>query len=165
MTISSLGIIISHSLFIYMSRDGKTDSMKASRHKISSIQLLDPVRAQNRTISEKQSFLSTNGDLLLLTALKKSEDDNTLTMRLVEMGGAEKNFDLKFFTPIQNLVKTNLIEDNCQNTGLKGDVLKMKIGKNSIETYKLDTEQKLMGHRFLTFNAIIQGKSDRGIKG
>jgi alpha-mannosidase len=118
--------------------------------------VIDPVKAQNKLIPEKQSFLSINGDLLLLTALKKSEDDNTLTMRIVEMGGADKNFDLKFFTPIQNIIKTNLIEENGLNTGLHGDVVKMKIGKNAIETYKLDTEKKLTGHRFLTFNTVIR---------
>jgi hypothetical protein len=56
---------------------------------------------------------------------------------MVEMEGADKKIDLKLFTPVKSFMKTNLIEEDEQDTGQNGNVLKLDIGKNSIETFKL----------------------------
>jgi alpha-mannosidase len=99
--------------------------------------ILDPVRAQDRPFHEKQSFLSIEGDLIFLSALKKSEDDNSLTIRLIDMGGIDQKVGLDMFAPVNRLVKTNLIEQERQDTGLNGRNFTLKMGKNSIETFKL----------------------------
>ncbi len=99
--------------------------------------VLDPLRSTNKQLTERESFLSTKGDLLLLSALKKSDDDNNLIMRLVNMDGTYKNIELEFFTPLKNLLKTNLIEGDGMETGQRGTSMKIGIGKNSIETFKL----------------------------
>jgi alpha-mannosidase len=108
---------------------------KQAQNKLYSV--LDPVRALNQTLPEKQSFLSTDGDLLLLTALKKSEDDNSLIIRMVEMNGSDQKIGMQLFAPVQKLVKTNLIEGDEKDTGQSGKDFRLDIGHNSIETYKL----------------------------
>ncbi len=67
--------------------------------------VLDPVRALNSSLPEKQSFLTSSGDLLLLTALKKSEDDNSLIIRMAEMNGSDQKIGLQLFTPFKTLIK------------------------------------------------------------
>ncbi|MBK8882098.1 MAG: alpha-mannosidase [Bacteroidales bacterium] len=99
--------------------------------------VLDPLRSQDRKLPEKQSFITTEGDQLLLTAFKKSGDDNSLIIRLAEMNGSSQKIGLHLFTPFQNLKKTNIIEEDEKDTGQKGMNYSLDIGKNSIETYKL----------------------------
>ena len=108
---------------------------KQAQNKLYSV--LDPVRAQNTSLPEKQSFISTSGDQLLLTAFKKCEDDNSLIIRMVEMNGSDQKIGLQLFTPVKKLVKTNLIEGDEKDTGQSGKDFKLDIGHNSIETYKL----------------------------
>ena len=52
------------------------------------------------------------------------------------MKGVDQNIELRLFSAIKGLVKTNLIEDNGQNTGQGGNIFNLNIGKNSIETFK-----------------------------
>ena len=99
--------------------------------------VLDPIPGKSKLLLEKQSFFNIKGGLTVITAIKKSEDDNDLIIRLVEMKGVNQKSDLEIFRPIKKLLKTNLIEEDQQETGQSGKVLKLDIGKNSIETYKL----------------------------
>jgi alpha-mannosidase len=108
---------------------------KQGQNKLYSV--LDPVRAANKSLPEKQSFISTSGDMLLLTAFRKSGDDNSLIMRLVEMSGADQKIGLQLFTPVKKLYETNLIEWDEKDTGQSGKDFRLEIGHNSIETYKL----------------------------
>ena len=108
---------------------------KQGQNKLYSV--LDPVQGQGNTLPEQKSFISTGGDMILLTAFKKSGDDGSVTLRMTEMSGAEQNVRLEMFMPFQKLYKTNLIEEDAMDTGQTGNKLNLKIGKNSIETYKL----------------------------
>jgi alpha-mannosidase len=99
--------------------------------------VMDPIRGISKSLPEEQSFFSASGELLMLTALKKSEDDNSITLRMTEMSGAEQNVELQMFMPFSKLFKTSLIEEDEKDTGLSGKKINLKIGKNSIETYKL----------------------------
>jgi alpha-mannosidase len=108
---------------------------KQSQNKLYSV--LDPVRALNTGLPEKQSFLSTSGDQILLTAFKKSEDDNGLIIRMVEMNGSDQTIGLQLFAPVKKIYKTNLIEGDEKDTGQSGKDFRLEIGHNSIETYKL----------------------------
>ena len=73
-----------------------------------------------------------------ITALKKSESGNSLALRMVEMEGIDKQVELKFYFPLKSLFKTNMIEEEPKDTGMKGKVLKIDIGKNAIETFRMD---------------------------
>ncbi|HUX94944.1 MAG TPA: glycosyl hydrolase-related protein [Bacteroidales bacterium] len=98
--------------------------------------VLDPVKGQKSTLPEQKSFLTTTGDQILLTAIKKSEDGNGMIVRMTDMSGAEQNVNMDIFMPFQKLYKTNLIEEEEKDTGLNGNSFNLKLGKNSIETLK-----------------------------
>ncbi len=99
--------------------------------------VLDPVKGDNKTISEHNSFITTGEEMILLTAFKKSEDDGSLTFRMTNMSGTQQNVKLEMFMPFKKLYSTSLIEENEKDTGLSGKSFNLKVGKNSIETYKL----------------------------
>ena len=94
-------------------------------------------QSQKGALPEELSFVSVSSPFVRLTTLKKSDNDNSLIMRLVEMQGAEKEINVKMFSPVKSLMKTNLIEEEEQDTGQSGKVFNLKIGKHSIETFKL----------------------------
>ena len=95
------------------------------------------VKPQKGTLPQEQSFVSVSSPFVRMTALKKGDDDKSIIIRLVEMRGVDQTFELKLLTPVKSLLKTNLIEEEGENTGQSGKVFNLKIGKNSIETFKL----------------------------
>ena len=100
--------------------------------------VFDPIRAKESTLKESQSFFSATGGLSLITAIKKCEDDNAVILRIAEMDGSSQKVNLGLFTPALSLSKTNLIEQDSWNTGQSGKILLLEMGKNSIETFKLE---------------------------
>jgi hypothetical protein len=56
---------------------------------------------------------------------------------MVEMEGEDKKVDMSLWFPLKSFIKTNLIEEEQEDTGQSGKVLKIEIGKHAIETYKL----------------------------
>ncbi len=99
--------------------------------------VLDPVKGESKTLPEQKSFISTGEDMILLTAFKKSEDDGSVTLRMTDLSGAEQLVKMEMFMPFQKIFRTNLIEEDSKDTGLTGNKINLKVGKNSIETYKL----------------------------
>ncbi|MBK9391273.1 MAG: hypothetical protein IPN68_14160 [Bacteroidetes bacterium] len=104
--------------------------------------VLDPVKGQGNTLPEQKSFVSTGSDMILITAFKKSEADGSVILRMTDMSGEEQNVRMEMFMPFQNLSRTNLIEEDAKDIGQSGNIFNLKVGKNSIETYKLDAGQK-----------------------
>lgn len=94
-------------------------------------------KPQKGSLPEALSFISVSSPFVRVTTLKKSDDDNSLILRMVEMNGVDQKIEVKLFTPVKSFLKTNLIEEEEQETGQNGKVLDLNIGKNSIETFKL----------------------------
>ncbi|MBK9391277.1 MAG: alpha-mannosidase [Bacteroidetes bacterium] len=85
----------------------------------------------------EMSFLSVASPLVRVTALKKDDKSNSLILRLVNMESQNKTVNIKIWFPATSFIKTNLIEEDIVNTGQKGKDLKIELGKNSIETYRI----------------------------
>lgn len=60
------------------------------------------------------SFLNLAPANLILTAMKKAEDDDGIVVRFYEAEGSEAHATLNLFSPIKQAWKTNLIEDEEQ---------------------------------------------------
>ncbi|MBW8324249.1 MAG: hypothetical protein K0M50_05750 [Prolixibacteraceae bacterium] len=81
------------------------------------------------------SFISVSSSFARVTTLKKSDTDNSLIIRLVEMEGKTQNVELKLSARVMNLYETNLIEDKGIDMGQSGKILNLNIGKNPVETF------------------------------
>lgn len=99
--------------------------------------VLDPVKGKDAALPERNGFVTTGAELIMLTAIKKSENDNSITLRMTEMSGAEQDVKLEMFMPFKKILRTNLIEEDDKDIGLSGKSFNLKAGKNSIETFKL----------------------------
>jgi alpha-mannosidase len=94
-------------------------------------------KTQVGKLPEEASFVSVSSPFVRITALKKSESGNDLIMRMVEMEGSEKETEVRLLYPVKEILKTNLIEEDQENLGQGGSLLKINLRKNSIETLRL----------------------------
>ncbi|NOX89062.1 MAG: hypothetical protein GXO77_08550, partial [Calditrichaeota bacterium] len=69
---------------------------------------------------------------VLLSALKKAEDDSAVVFRFYEIEGKDADINLDFFRPIKKIIRTNLIEEEGDKTESK----RLKITPYSVETIK-----------------------------
>ena len=83
------------------------------------------------------SFFKVSDPMVRISTIKKSEDDDNVIIRLVEMEGKDKDPTIEIFLPFQELIKTNLIEQEESKRVASGKSFKVNIGHNAIETYKL----------------------------
>jgi len=94
-------------------------------------------KPQKGSLPEELSFVSVSSPFVRVTTLKKSETDNSLIIRMIEMQGIDQKIELKLFAPVKGLLKTNLIEGEGQDMRQSGKILNLNVGRNSIETFKL----------------------------
>ncbi len=92
----------------------------------------------NGVLPASRSFVSISDPMVRIATLKKSEDDEALLLRLVEMEGLDKQVEVTFNQPFKQVYKTNLVEENPTPLNLSGVTLKVPIGKNAIEAYKIE---------------------------
>ena len=85
----------------------------------------------------EMSFFNISDDMVRISTIKKSENDNHVILRLVEMEGINKQTSLNLSKPFSELIKTNLIEEEEENMNQSGENIKVNIGNNAIETYKI----------------------------
>jgi alpha-mannosidase len=83
------------------------------------------------------SFATVSADNVVITAIKKGEDDDTVVVRMVEMEGADTTAELRLNFPVQTAAHTNLIEEEPQPVTLVGNTLPLALGHHAIETFKL----------------------------
>ena len=67
------------------------------------------------------AFLNLEPANLILTAMKKAEDDEGVVVRFYEAEGYQVYANLRFFHPIKQAWRTNLIEDEEQPLTPNGD--------------------------------------------
>ena len=89
------------------------------------------------SLPSELSFVSISSPLVRVTTIKKADNGNGFIMRLVNMENVDRQVDLTLWKPAGSVIRTNLIEEDLSDTGQKGTALKINIGRNSIETYRL----------------------------
>jgi alpha-mannosidase len=83
------------------------------------------------------SFASISADNIVITAIKKGEDDDSVIVRMVEFEGDDTTAVLRLSFPMQCATHTNLIEEDQRSLTLDGDALPVFIGHHAIETFRL----------------------------
>lgn len=95
-------------------------------------------RAQKGALPEIYSFLQITGEGVVVSTLKKCEDDDSVILRCVEMDGKDTEVTFSLFKSIKDVAKTDLIEENPQIIESNSKGMKVKIGHHAIETFKLN---------------------------
>jgi alpha-mannosidase len=83
------------------------------------------------------SFLRTDSDNVIVTAIKKAEDDNALILRFYEWAGKEGDVKIRFSSGAESAVETNLMEVAGAGLPVNGDAITVHTGPYQIKTIKL----------------------------
>jgi alpha-mannosidase len=106
------------------------------------IALVSPAAGAGASLPESMSFLSISAPNVLISALKKAEDDDSVILRVYDIEGKDSEARLNLFVPVKAAETVNIIEE--EGTALKPakDGLSLKIGHRAIETFRLVPEAK-----------------------
>ncbi|NLU90645.1 glycosyl hydrolase-related protein [Chitinophaga sp. Ak27] len=98
--------------------------------------VVDIPQARNG-LPSSYSFASTNADNVLITTIKKSEDENNIVMRLVDMQGKKTDAKIDWFGAINGVTRTNIIEEEDQPMKKTAAGIMLTVPPYSIETIRI----------------------------
>lgn len=101
------------------------------------IVVVNPNKFDCANLLEEQSFFSTNKSNVIISTIKKSEDENSIVMRYFDILGKDTNVEILSYIKINSAMSANLIEENIAQIPYNEHSIKIKLGKNSIETIKI----------------------------
>lgn len=99
--------------------------------------VLAPSKYASADLKESMSFLELEGKNVIISALKKAENENAVVVRLYNLNEEETEVKLHFSQDFKKAWRTNLIEEREDELEVKDGVLQYKIGNQSIETILL----------------------------
>jgi len=95
-------------------------------------------RAQDDArLPEEMSFFSLSAPNVLVSTVKKCEDDDSVIIRLVEIEGKDSECGLSVSFPLAAAESVNIIEEEGKPVASEPRSLKLTIGHQAIETLKL----------------------------
>ncbi len=102
------------------------------------VSLVNPPQFKKAYLPENFSFFSVDGENVIISAIKKSEDDNSITVRLYDILGQDNQINLKVNSifQLQKAFKTSLIEEEISEQPHSTDNLSIELKPYSIETLK-----------------------------
>jgi alpha-mannosidase len=89
-------------------------------------------------LPELFSFASVDKKNIIISTIKKCDDDNSVILRAFEIEGKDTEVKLDWFKGISTISKTNIIEEVPQKLKIGKETGNLHIGKFSIETYKIE---------------------------
>ena len=91
----------------------------------------------NGTMPETMSFISVENTNLVLSTIKKCDDDNQVILRCYDMEGKDAEAKISLYKTFQRAELTNMIEEEGKTISGSGKNLGFKVGHHAIETIKL----------------------------
>ncbi len=96
-----------------------------------------PNQYTNAFLNESESFLKVDNDNIIVTAMKKAENEDGVAIRCYNLKGDETEVNLETFKEFERGYSTNLIEEQEAELKLEKKNIKMNLGKYEIKTIKL----------------------------
>jgi len=84
------------------------------------------------------SFFSLKPANLVLTTVKKREDDGSLIIRIYESAGKDSQGKLEFFKPPKRITSVDFMENVLKDVSSSGKILEFQIGKNEIKSFRIE---------------------------
>ena len=89
-------------------------------------------------LPELFSFASVDQRNIVISAIKKCDDNNSVIFRAFDIEGRDTEVKLNWFKGISTISKTNIIEEDPQKLKSSKETGTLHIGQYSIETYKIE---------------------------
>ena len=83
------------------------------------------------------SFLKVNPEEIILTCMKKAEDDNYVVIRLLNVSDRRVTASLEFFRPLKEAWRANLNEEPLEQLNVTGRTIQIDIEPHKLETLKV----------------------------
>ncbi|NWJ50556.1 MAG: alpha-mannosidase [Bacteroidetes bacterium] len=102
--------------------------------------IVDPVKAQNASLKESLSFFDNANKNVIISTIKKCEDDETIVLRYYDISGKNGQLQMRTFIPCTEIQNTNMLEEVISSSLLKkvnSSVFLLPFTHQSIETCKL----------------------------
>ena len=99
--------------------------------------VVNPQRNVNANLGEKESFLSLGQENVIVTAIKKAEEEDAMVIRMYNYDNLDTKVDLTVWKAFGEAVETNLIEEEKKSLAIEGHKLKLQVGHHEIKTIKL----------------------------
>jgi alpha-mannosidase len=115
---------------------------QAYRHGLDLTFPLIPVLTSQHSafLPREMSFMRIEGSNMVLTALKKADDEKGFIIRVYEAEGKERSFTIEFYREIKECWETNLIEENTK----------------ALTFYKRSAELTALPHEIKTIRVIFK---------
>lgn len=88
-------------------------------------------------LPEEYSFVSIDSENVMISTIKKCEDDDTLIIRLFDAEGRDSDVKISLFGEVQQALLTDIIEEGGRPLVVEGRVVTLGVGHHSIETVKI----------------------------
>lgn len=99
---------------------------------------LIPVTSSNEMVKpylpSTHSFFSIDQPNVVISAIKKCEDDNSVIVRTYENHGCDCEITVKSFLEVKQLIRTDMIENEIETLNVENPIM---VGKRSIDTFKI----------------------------
>ena len=100
-----------------------------------------PVEKHAGALGSQHSFLQANADNVIVTAIKKAEDENTLVLRFYEWAGKQTDVKLQLPQGAKSAAETDLMERPIGDLTLSGDSVTVPTKPYEIKTIKVQFSQ------------------------
>jgi alpha-mannosidase len=104
--------------------------------------VLNPEPSRVSVLPEQRGFFSISADNVVLSTMKKSEDDNGVIFRLYEDIGASVSARMRFPVKVAAAQRTNMIEEDGVPISFRNDEIPITMNHHSIETFKVFPQWK-----------------------
>jgi alpha-mannosidase len=88
-------------------------------------------------LPEEKSFFSIGAENIVLSTMKRCEEDDAVILRLYEDAGTNGAAKLRFMTLLQGAQHTDILEESGKSIPFKLDEVSLKLTHHSIETFKV----------------------------
>jgi len=99
--------------------------------------VVNPLQYKTQDLPEQLSFFSADAPGLMISAVKKSEHNNNLVLRLFEYGRQQKTVKVGSYFPLEAVWRTNLIEERKGTLPHALRDFSMEVTPAAIETFEL----------------------------
>ena len=99
--------------------------------------VVNPGQASAAPLPEEKSFFSVSAGNVVISTIKKCEDDDSVIIRVYDIEGVDSEVQLSSFMPIDKAELVNMIEEEGKAIPTLKSGPKFRVGHHAIETLKL----------------------------
>jgi alpha-mannosidase len=107
-----------------------------ANHPLYAVQVSAHDKIIEKDLPSVQCFCSCSEPNVIISTIKKSEDEESILLRAFEMEGKDTDVFVEWFQPVSALAETNLIEEDAQPIPLENDLLQLNVGHHAIKSVK-----------------------------